>query len=353
MGFEVDFLPVGDSERSGDAICLRYGQNYNYNVMIIDGGTKESGKELVNHIKKYYKTTYVDYVINTHPDIDHSSGLSVVLEELDVGELIMHLPWEHSKDIRNAFRDGRITDSSLSDRLQEAYNSAYNLWELAKEQKINIKKPFTGTEIGPFIVLSPTKNFYQNNLINSDKSPEKNILAKLLKESAKKAINYIYTTWDKEMLREDVSTSQENENSVILYGKIDNKGILFTGDAGIRGLELAADRAKLFGIDLKSCCLQQVPHHGSRRNVSSSILNRIVGPRLKKGQTKNMSAYISASKNSSSHPKQSVINAYIRRGVSVFSTEGNVLRYQSNMPPRVGYGPVPKLNFSKKVKGWN
>ena len=53
--------------------------------MVVDGGTKESGKKIVEHIKIYYGTTHVDYVVNTHPDQDPASGLSVGMEELTVG----------------------------------------------------------------------------------------------------------------------------------------------------------------------------------------------------------------------------------------------------------------------------
>ncbi len=42
MDYEVDFHPVGDGERSGDAICLRFGDlNAGHDqqvVMVIDGG---------------------------------------------------------------------------------------------------------------------------------------------------------------------------------------------------------------------------------------------------------------------------------------------------------------------------
>jgi hypothetical protein len=60
MGYEVDFQAVGEGERSGDAIALRYG-NLNgsraeQTVITIDGGTLESGDELVKHIRNFYGT---------------------------------------------------------------------------------------------------------------------------------------------------------------------------------------------------------------------------------------------------------------------------------------------------------
>ena len=51
-------------------------------VLIYDGGNQESGKALVQHIRTHYGTNRVDYVVNSHPDADHASGLAVVLEGL-------------------------------------------------------------------------------------------------------------------------------------------------------------------------------------------------------------------------------------------------------------------------------
>ncbi len=54
MTFEVDFLAVGKESQSGDAIALRYGDfadRDSYRIVVIDGGVKETGTELVDHIK--------------------------------------------------------------------------------------------------------------------------------------------------------------------------------------------------------------------------------------------------------------------------------------------------------------
>lgn len=356
MGFEIDFMAFGNGEKSGDAISLRYGEPGNYTVIVIDGGTKEAGKDLVYHINNYYDTSYVDYVINTHPDKDHASGLTIVLEELSVGELLMHLPWEHSEYIRNAFKDGRITDNSLSERLKDAYNSAFELYNLAANRGIPVREPFAGEDIGILKVLSPTKEFYEQNLITSDKTPEVGEkLFKFFKEATQKVYDWIEESWDVETLRENVSTSPENENSVILYGNYDNRGFLFTGDAGIKALSSAADYAEISGINLTDCRFQQIPHHGSRNNVSPSVLNRIIGAPLEKGQEKTMSVFVSASKNSTTHPRKAVVNAYIRRGAKVFSSgDGNGTKHHYyNMPAREGWKSAVKLQFSDTVERWD
>ena len=101
MGFEIDFLPVGDESQSGDAIALRFGNLFGDRsdqvVVVIDGGFKSTVGNLVNHIKQYYGTSKIDLVISTHPDADHMGGLEVVLEEMEVDCLWMHMPEEHTE----------------------------------------------------------------------------------------------------------------------------------------------------------------------------------------------------------------------------------------------------------------
>ena len=92
MSYEIDYLAVGEGEKSADAICLRYG-NFNgtrreQTVITIDGGTRESGDALVEHIKKYYGTNIVDIAILSHPDADHASGMRQVLESLTVNQVV-------------------------------------------------------------------------------------------------------------------------------------------------------------------------------------------------------------------------------------------------------------------------
>src|SRR5664280_2714171 len=97
MGYEIDFFAVGEKSSGGDAIAVRYGNLFGDRseqmVIVIDGGYTDSGEALVNHIKTHFGTSRVDIVVSTHPDQDHITGLETVLEELQVGTLLMHLPW--------------------------------------------------------------------------------------------------------------------------------------------------------------------------------------------------------------------------------------------------------------------
>lgn len=59
----------------------------------------------------------MDYLVSSHPDANHASGLSVVLDQLSIGEVWIHRPREQSPDISDNFHDGRIADDSLAERL--------------------------------------------------------------------------------------------------------------------------------------------------------------------------------------------------------------------------------------------
>ncbi|MHB1006519.1 MAG: ComEC/Rec2 family competence protein [Chloroflexota bacterium] len=359
VGFEIDFLPVGSGDQSGDAIAIRYGSYGNYRILVYDGGTMESGQELVNHIKKYYQSSRVDYVVNSHPDADHASGLSVVLEQLEVGELWLHRPWAYSSLILGYFIDGRITDNSLAERLKEKMAAAYNLERLAVKNHIPVYEPFSGAAIGDFVVLSPERNWYVHELIAEfQKSPEqKNSTAQLLKailQAATKATSWVGELWGVETLREDVETSAENESGVVLFGKISGRGVLLTGDAGIRALNATADVMEAYGTLLpNNLQFVQIPHHGSRHNVSTTVLDRIVGPRkIADDGASAKTAYVSAGKESATHPRKAVVNAFIRRGCQVVATQGEAKCHRHNMPTREGWVAVTPLPFSDKVEAW-
>ena len=120
MSYEIDFFPVGEGEKSGDAIALRFGNLHGdrkeQTIVVIDGGYKLTGEKIVQHIQNIYGTDCVDLVVSTHPDTDHTSGLKLILEELEVTSLWMHRPWNHTKDIADLFHDGRVTDNSISEK---------------------------------------------------------------------------------------------------------------------------------------------------------------------------------------------------------------------------------------------
>jgi beta-lactamase superfamily II metal-dependent hydrolase len=359
MAHEVDFLPVGDGERSGDAIAVRFG-NLNdplhQYVVVIDGGFTDTGTEMVKHIKKYYNTSYVDLVISTHPDNDHAAGLAAVLTDLNVGELWMHKPWDHTDDIARMFKDGRITDESVEDELLRSLNNACDLEKIANRRRIRIVEPFTGVSAfdGRVAVVGPSLKYYESLLPDFRCTPAAKapslleMLIRGLKETASKAAE----SFNLETLSDEGDpTSAENNSSVItLIRPGDGKALLFTGDAGIPALTEAADTLDASGIGANVATFIQVPHHGSRRNVGPTILNRLLGPKLTQ-ETKLKTAFVSASKDGApKHPARKVTNAFRRRGAPVHATQGVALRLPSHdAPQRSDYMPSTPLPLYTEV----
>jgi hypothetical protein len=353
--FEIDFVNV-DSTKSGDAIPLRYLLNNNSYIHVVDGGYLDTGEDVVKHIRKYYgNPTFINNVIVTHPDQDHASGLRKVLEEFGIGTLWMLRPWLYADELIDRFARFESVDN-LVKRLKEIYPNIADLEELALEKHIKIGEPFQGIMIGAFMVMAPTKSRYLDLIVQSDKTPEsakeeKQVsyasLSGLIEKAAAKIVGFVKAAWGIEVFSSE-ETSSENEMSVIQYASLCGENILLTGDAGRSALMEAAEYAQYIGLMLPGIDRFQVPHHGSRRNVSTEILDRWLGPKLsskpEEGKEK-FSALISASKKDEDHPRKAVVRALIHRGAGVYITKGQGLQSHHGAPDREGWSQAPKLPY--------
>ena len=348
MGYEVDIIGIGQESKSGDAITLRWGDLYGprdrQKVVIIDGGFRDSGQIVVDHIQKYYGTDSVDAVISTHPDQDHINGLEIVLDKLCVQELWIHKPWEHNHNLASKFADGRVTDKSIGERLRRNLESASDLVEKARKKRIPIAEPFSGLSLygeGELLVLGPSLDYYESLIpefegMPSVKSTHGRLLSELMR-SAKGAIKIFSSIWGRDDLNDEDTTSAKNNSSVVIQLIIEGYKLLFTGDAGVTALSQAADRMS----QEPGLRFIQIPHHGSRRNVGPTVLNRLIGKPLPQGQLRNIIAIASTAKEGEpKHPRKAVMNAFTHRGVSAVWLLGELQsqRYQHDAPVREGLG---------------
>jgi len=360
MGYEIDFLAVGDESKSGDAIAIRYGDLHgtrtDQTVVVIDGGYKKSGEELVEHIKSHYDTDVVDLVILTHPDSDHASGLHVVLEELTVNMLWMHKPWEHNDGKAVQFEDGRITDNSIAERLKKALETAYELHQKALGKNISIKEPFTGTldETGCIKVIGPARKYYNEMLLGFSSMPELVAEAKdlsLFEKAKDKVLDWVSDTWNIDLIVDDgETTSPQNHSSAILEFSLDGKRLIFTGDAGRESLKNAADY--IGDVDcLDDLAFIQIPHHGSFRNIGPTVLDQLVGGKKPKDHDSHFTAFCSSAKlGEPKHPSKKVLNAFTRRGAKVLVTAGTGKCLPRSAPDREGWSSASPEPFHEKVE---
>ncbi|SRR5258708_2502093 len=362
MPYEIDFLPVGEG-KSGDAIALRYQVANGFEVLIVDGGTEASGEALVEHVQKVYQTNRVEHVVCTHPDNDHASGLRVVLGGLRVGTLWTHVPWLHASETRRMFTNENWTDERLATTIKLGYPMIEELINLAQLQNTRVVLPFQGERIGPFVVAAPTRARYNRLLpqFRDTPAPDELTLRRLgewivgLGQRTARAIRMaVQERRDLETLREGGVASAENESSVVLYGDFPSEtSALLTADAGLQALDESIRYLRTIGADLNRLGVLQIPHHGSRNNIAPSILNRLIGQPLPAGEKRAVEAFVSASLKDEDHPRQIVVNAFDRRGVTVYPTHGKQLMRCSGVPLRQGWVRAAILPFSPNVEEYD
>jgi beta-lactamase superfamily II metal-dependent hydrolase len=349
---EADFVPVGTGEKGGDAAAIRvWDDNGVQLVFVVDGGTKDSGKALVSHIQTHYGTSTVNGVILTHPDADHSSGLTEVLENLEVQYLFMHQPWDHADAIKHLFDNGALTTLGLQRKIREGLQFAHDLKKIAIRKNIPIIEPFAGTSYfnGLLQFLGPSLPHYQAMLPHFRTTPDSarplvtpGFLSQVLTQAGN-AAEWVAETLEIETLTDESDHfSAENSSSVIALFTLGTHKLLYTGDADINALSQVVAQATSQNISLLDLHLLDVPHHGSKQNLGPTVLNAI----------RARMAHISAPPTSSKHPAPKVINALIRRGMPVYSTKNGLpICYRSdNAQARAGWNPAETLTFSNSVE---
>ncbi|TIO79434.1 MBL fold metallo-hydrolase [Mesorhizobium sp.] len=354
--FEIDFLGV-ETKKSGDAIVLRYERGGETYIHVVDGGYAATGEKLRDHILSHYgKPSFIDHVVATHNDGDHARGLIAILEHFEVGVLWMLRPWIYAEELI-----GRFETYSSVDRLRSALRSAYanlaTLEDIADKKGIEIREPFQGAWIGAFHVMAPTRARFLDLVVTSDKTPEATTeeasfggLLTTLVEKAKTAVALIRAAWGGEAFPAE-DTSNENEMSVVQFAELCDEKILLTADTGRDGLAEVIAYAPSIGLSLPGIDRFQVPHHGGRRNLTTELLDAILGPRLASPLSQgHFTAIISSAKEDEDHPRKVVERAMIHRGANLHKTEGQHIRTGKYAPDRWGWGPAPLVAYPEEYE---
>jgi len=362
MAYEIDAVGSTATEKDYDAWCFRYVYEGHSHICVYDGGTAEVGDDLSKHLRKYYTNGTndgVEMAICSHPDTDHSSGLRSILENFNVKYLVMNRPWLYIDELHKKLLDDSITKEKLEKKLREQYPFIDELEKIANKRGTTILQGLQGEQPLPGMrIMSPTKSFYLDCIARSDKTPDMkssavNSNASILAKLAATAKNWLVAIWGVDNIKEGVTTTPENESSIIIKVKPTNENpFLLVGDAGCESLGCALDYGNLLGEPLSECDFLQIPHHGGRHNVSPSILNKLIGPMISQEAASTKTAFVSVSKNSD-HPKKCVTNAFINRGCAVYISSTNTIWHHSGDVKDRGWGKATKVEFSPKVESWD
>ena len=283
--YQIQFFSVGNESKGGDAIIIEvFDDKDNPHIAIIDGGYSQDGKRIIDYLLKRYGKkgkVVVDVVINTHPDLDHISGLKAILEndQVKVENLVFNRPWRDAGLKKEWFTDGRITKDSLINRIKDSFSLADELESIAIKKGIKIYSGKAGVTIWnqTLQVLGPSEGLYKKNLLLSDKTPD-SFFSKYNKPYQHVALpEEDYNPTDGKVIEwiDGEQTSEINQTSIIIALVLGDFKILFTGDAGKEAINAALDLWEEVGNMASSFSVVQLPHHGSRKNIDPYIINRL------------------------------------------------------------------------------
>ena len=322
-------LPVG----AADAIVVRYFDAANQEIVIlIDAGNKKDGKKVVETIKKWTNQKYIDLAICTHPDGDHIGGFFYVVEHLRIDEFWIHDPSNHRSElnkIREAIHQSDQLEKSLKYVIESLDDSA-NLLSIIDSKGIKRDtEPFAGIEYeyAPLKVVGPSEDYYVS-LLSRFRDINSLYIEEFLLEKSIKGGELISESLNSQKLLDlDNDRSKENNSSAILLFEPDDKKYLFTSDAGPEALMKAHDEYDLSNLDWLD-----VPHHGSRYNLSSELIG-IFKPKI---------AYISCD-GSKHYPSPAVVKELKKTGCKVYSTASGTKLHRRGTDLRFGYKKTSTL----------
>lgn len=327
--WEVEFIPVGEAGRHGDAITLRFTNPETGALahVVIDAGFAASGEAVVEHFDTWYGTRDVDIAILTHPDGDHIGGMGTVVRELNVGTLCVH-------------RIDQRGGSSLP-----AAKAVRELVELAETQGTHVVEAFAGAHAfgGALQILAPTEEYY-NELVAQQVEEERSGAPSAVHRAAgavRAVARRFLDALPGEIWFDDAGgTNARNNSSTVSLLTVEGFRMLFTADAGVPALEQAWAYLGQVGGDTSPPDFLDVSHHGSRHNGSSDLFDLIFGP---VGQAATRTAFVNVAPEAVKHPNPKIANALMRRGYRLNETKGQTIRRNSPDAPDRGWTPLTPL----------
>lgn len=334
MGIAVEFLPVGDSD--GDAILIQYGDDSGYKLTLVDGGYAQNGETVIEHIEEHYgHDVIINDMVVSHADNDHVAGLIPVFERFRVGALWMNRPWLYGHHILDQFNRNWSLEGWVAD-VRSNHEYLVTLERLARARGMEPQHIFQGTWIGPFLAMAPSPQRYISLIPHLSKTPppyRSDLRPRSFAAEALGLLERLKETMNIETLDPNPpATSASNETSVVQLGMFEGRKILLTADVGPEGLMEAAQYAHANRL-LVQPDLVQIPHQGSRRNVSPEVLNAWLG-QPNGGAVNRGVAMVMVGAKKDEHPRKKVKNAFIRRGYPVYVGRTGWIRQNWGWPGR-------------------
>jgi beta-lactamase superfamily II metal-dependent hydrolase len=324
MDFVIDFIYVGD----GDGIII-WGRNPNEQdfVFFLDGGNQEFGTKIVEHYKKWikphlYKNRTIAF-INSHPHADHINGLIEIVKELgeEISWGIYNDPVKFiSEELRKNIKQSALRNEDADiNHLYKSFQKVQELNELCEQYKIKkfeaLTDAFSYKEIK---IVSPSREFYTSKVqmftnidfLKKVDYSKSNLEVDETLESLKPCA----------IVDEKNDASPENLSATVIeLVDSSNDRYLLTSDAGVESF----DDMKKNGFDTENLTIVQLPHHGSRRNISTNWIGKFA-PAM----------FIISAQGNKKHPRKAVLSCIKKNlpNCKTYSTHKNkdTISYTTN-----------------------
>lgn len=244
----------------GDALLITYKNTQ----MLIDGGPNDKVLGCLRMHMPLFDHT-VEWVVATHPDADHISGIIPVIKEYKIGQIITNGMVSKTK----VFLE--LTQLIADHHIRETVANDGDVFQYEKERFLIVWPP-----------RLPEQQQNRENCNNIDESIQSEY-------------------------RQNPTYSSTNGCSVVIKLEFGDFSALFTGD-----LEIFQEQMLISSGKLSPVTVLKVGHHGSTHSTSQEFLERI-RPKL---------ALISVGKkNSYGHPTKRVLDLLSTMNIRVFRSD--------------------------------
>ncbi|MDE1206154.1 MBL fold metallo-hydrolase [Tenacibaculum larymnensis] len=301
MDFSIDMLSLGNADCN---IIWTKEENADY-VTIIDGGNPKDAKTIIEHYETYIMPNISSdspiLIINTHPHSDHIGGLIDLVHYFKnkIARFYYNDPTDYIEEAkRNEIRTLNESYRYSNKRVQKLFESlkqSDDLSNVLDQYGISKLPAFSDSELDHslFEFVGPSKAFYLEQLgyftnIDNLKTSGSNIQPESEINEVQEGLNSC------NIVDEKNDASAENLTSVLTkFVDSSKRKYLFTADAGIDSFESAESN----GYDIRDLHICQLPHHGSRRNVSTNWIGNF-----------NPNQFWVSANGSKKHPRKAVIS---------------------------------------------
>lgn len=267
MKYSIRFIGVSRDKctNNADAIIINWKDEKQEKIVLFDTGYKAHGEKIVEVLKnEYFSNTKnnIDSIIVSHYDKDHIGGAKYILENVNVEKLYINQPWNLTLENN----DEDLTEKMQQEyfhSLKESYNDAFEIIKLAECKGTKVFDAYQNISIdGRLFVASPSKKMVYEAACTSNESIDSELDLICENENSNVDINGLLI---------NPKTTKINESSIVIVGNMIDEQFILTADAGQDGLNNAINCIKENGIDIEGLKLVQIPHHGSKENLTSEI----------------------------------------------------------------------------------